>query len=146
MFFLDPFQQLWYRPPAYGEIQSIIDFETELKAWAPCVIGSVIIGDMNVHHKPWLHYSNGITPEGIALFRMCSRNSIEQLVKTPTRDKYLLDLVLSDIGQLLKVKVLTKLSGHNIVEIEMHVKVQVVPNKKRECWMWKQAKWPELQK
>ena len=72
---------LWYRPPGYGEIQKMIGLETELKAWAPCVIGSVIIGDMNVHHKPWLQHSNGIAPEGIALFRMCSRNSIEQLIK-----------------------------------------------------------------
>ena len=45
---------LWYRPPRYGEVQSIIDFETELKTWASLIIGFIMIGGMNVHHKPWL--------------------------------------------------------------------------------------------
>ena len=98
---------LWYRPPCYGEVQSIIDFEVELKTWVVATVGTIVFGDMNVHHKAWLKYSSKTKPEGSMLFKVCARQALLQLVQRPTRDKYLLDLVLSDLGQLMKVKVLS---------------------------------------
>ena len=66
------------------------------------------------------------------------------MVRHPTRDKYLIDLVLSDLPQLTKVKVMTKISDHNILSIELHVKVQVNTKVTRPCWIWKEAKWSLL--
>ena len=59
-------------------------------------IGTIILGDMNVHHTGWLTHSANITPEGRALFKFCAYNGIAQCVDGPTRRKYLLDLVLTD--------------------------------------------------
>ena len=72
---------LWYRPPCYGEVQSIMDFEIELKAWASSVIGFIMIGDMDVHHKPWLLHSKGITQEGAALFVFVFGIALSSLLK-----------------------------------------------------------------
>ena len=70
---------LWYRPPCYGEIQSIVDLEDELQKWAFDSIGCVICGDMNVHNKVWLQFSNGMTPEGTELFKTCARKDYSNL-------------------------------------------------------------------
>ena len=135
---------MWYRPPCYGEVHYIIELEREIISKAPSVIGNILFGDMNVHHKAWLHFSNGTTPEGTTLFKVCARHGIQQLVRHPTRDKYLLDLVLTDLPQLTKVKVMSKISDHNIVSIELHVKVQITTKVTRPCWIWKEAKWSAL--
>ncbi|CAE8658754.1 unnamed protein product [Polarella glacialis] len=64
---------LWYRPPAYGEIDSITSLEAEVRCHAANVIGTILVGDMNVHHKPWLKYSASCTPAGRHLFRFWFR-------------------------------------------------------------------------
>ena len=107
-------------------------------------IGSIVIGDMNVHHKAWLQYSNGTTPEGTALFQVCARQGLQQLVRSPTRDKYLLDLALTDLPKIRKVKVMSKISDHNMVFVEIQIKVQISKQVTRPCWIWKQAKWSSL--
>ena len=56
-----------------------------------------MIGDMNVHHKEWLRFSNSTTPEGRALYDVCLRFGLEEKVRKPTRGPYLLDLVLADM-------------------------------------------------
>ena len=70
---------------------------------------------MNVHHKTWLKYSSGTTPEGRALFDVCCRYGLQQCVQSPTRGPYLLDLVLTNVEALLKTKVLPKGAEHNII-------------------------------
>ena len=84
---------LWYCPPCYSEIESIQNFDNETPSWSSNVIGTIIFGDMNVHHKAWLEHSNGCTPEGRELFKVCAKHGLHQLVQHPTRDKYLLDLL-----------------------------------------------------
>ena len=97
---------------------SINELETEIKKKTATVIGTLIFGDMNVHHKAWSYHSNGTAPEGTALFKVCAKHALQQLVRHPTRDQYLLDLMLSDLSQLVKIKVLSKISDHNMVFIE----------------------------
>ena len=55
---------LWYRPPCYNEVSSINDLFPECEKHGKESIGTIIIGALNVHHKLWLQFSNGISPEG----------------------------------------------------------------------------------
>ena len=43
---------LWYRPPNCKEHLAHLD--SELVSYGDCMIGTVLIGDMNIHHKKWL--------------------------------------------------------------------------------------------
>ena len=45
---------LWYRPPEYNETESIYSLAIEYNHFSLNCIGTIIVGDMNVHHKPWL--------------------------------------------------------------------------------------------
>ena len=44
----------WYRPPCHGECESIRSLWTEWELLAPKAVGTIIIGDINVHHTRWL--------------------------------------------------------------------------------------------
>ena len=96
-------------------MDSIYSFKVEYEQFSVDCIGSIIIGDMNVHHKTWLKYSNGTTPEGRALFDVCCRYGLHQCVQSLTRYSYLLDLVLTDVEALLKTKVLPKVADHHVI-------------------------------
>ena len=45
---------VWYRPPSPGEVNSVTTFQTELQGLADLAIGSISIGDFNVHNQQWL--------------------------------------------------------------------------------------------
>ena len=61
-------------------------------------LGTVLIGDFNVHRERWLTYSNTTQPEGRKLYSWCWAYSFEERVRKPTRGPHLLDLVLTDLG------------------------------------------------
>ena len=103
---------LWYRPPSYAEVDSIESLAKEWKEQESRHIGTIILGDMNVHHQPWLQFSNGSSPEGQALFKFCVERGFIQRVHEPTRNKYLLDLVLTDLDDIVTAKVLPRISDH----------------------------------
>ena len=48
------------------------------------VIGFVIIGDLNIHHKPWLRFSDANTPEEV-LLKQISDYALRQVVTESTR-------------------------------------------------------------
>ena len=41
----------WYRPPLPGEVQSILDFETECNQLKDGALGMVLLGDLNLHSR-----------------------------------------------------------------------------------------------
>ena len=47
---------LWYRPPCYKELSSINDLFPECEEYGKGSMGTIIVGDLNVHHKPWLQF------------------------------------------------------------------------------------------
>lgn len=61
----------WYRPPVQGEVHSIRSFKSELEELNPLAIGTVVVGDLNIHHKKWLMYSSRNSAEGEELQRIC---------------------------------------------------------------------------
>ena len=69
---------------------------------------------------------------------------MKQLVKEPTRKQYLLDLVLSNIPELVKVTVLPEISDHRVVNIEVNAVVSISPAIERTVWMFTKADWDGL--
>ena len=60
---------IWYRPPCPGEIGSIIAFENEWARLSTGFIGTLVVGDLNVHHTHWLKFSASVSVEGTATIR-----------------------------------------------------------------------------
>ena len=100
----------WYRLPAPGGINSISTLSDELSQLRDDFIGTIIAGDLNCHHIRWLYHSSGTTIEGRALHRCSMENGLTQIVKSLTRGRYLLDLVLTDLGESASTKVLPSIA------------------------------------
>ena len=90
---------VWYRPPVQGEKATIDSFHSELCKHRADVIGTIVVGDINIHHKRWLRRSSHNTAEGELLHRHCLSAGLQQLVFGPTRGDYLLDLVFVGSGR-----------------------------------------------
>ena len=82
---------VWYRAPdaAPTKISTLFD---ELSDTSPGVTGTMLLGDMNIHHASWLRFSSGCSAEGKALRTICDdagRRPSLQKVREPTRNQYL---------------------------------------------------------
>ena len=135
---------VWYRPPAYGELSSILALKSELALHMDGCMGVVLVGDMNVHHSGWLRHSKGITPEGRCLHKICLEHGLVEHTLEPTRGKYLLDLTLSDIPDTIQSFVRPGVSDHQIVlcHVALHVRPSV--NVRREGFQYSKARWTKL--
>ena len=58
----------WYRPPAHGETASIRTLWEEWNDVGGSSVGTIITGDINVHHIRWLSFSCHNSVEGTALY------------------------------------------------------------------------------
>ena len=56
-----------------------------------------MLGDLNVHSIRLLKHSVRESTERQMLFEVANKMGFKQLVKEPTRGKYLLDLILTDV-------------------------------------------------
>ena len=77
-------------------------------------IAIFMAGDLNIHHKKWLTHSNGDTARGETLMHFCEEHALRQLGKGPTREQYLLDLMLTDIKRV-NVRICAKIADHSSV-------------------------------
>ena len=75
------------------------------------------MGDLNIHHRKWLRFSNSNSPGGRALQQICEDASLQQMVRALTRKEYLLDLILSDLEALSSVEVLAPIADHSLVQM-----------------------------
>ena len=132
----------WYRPP-YPETVSISSCVTEHNEIHPEALGTILLGDLNVHHKSWLNFSSGSSPVGEALRVAAAEMGLEQKVKKPTRGEYLLDLALTDV-QGVKAEVLPGIADHCIVEVVAPLPMLEQRVVSREVWLFKNADWQRL--
>ena len=92
----------WYRPPDTSlprELHEadINSFEEELKTLSKDVHGVLIMGDLNFHHRMWLRFSSqGNTALGRKMHEIAVTAGLQQMVREPTREGNLLDLVLTN--------------------------------------------------
>jgi len=133
----------WYRPPD-DDGRSLVALNDELQRLKREVIGTILLGDLNIHHKKWLRFSRENSQLGERLLHICQDNGLKQVVKERTRGDYLLDLVLTDVSELMSVKVLPELSDHKVVCVDLEVAVPSFADIPREVWDFEHAEWDRL--
>ena len=73
------------------------------------------MGDLNVHEASWLKFSDGTSVEGRELHEFCRERGLDERVRARTRGNNLLDLVLTDLGSLVKARVVPGISDHDVL-------------------------------
>ena len=131
----------WYRPP--DDAASIASFEPECVKHADVALKRVVVGDLNLHHRAWLHYSNGDTPLGREFHGVTSRLGLCQIVRGPTRNEYLLDLILTDCSDA-KAEVCAKITDHSLVLTTLRTSVPHSKEHERIVWQFNKADWEGL--
>ena len=76
---------------------------------------------------------------------MCKEYGLAQRVKTPTRNEYLLDLVLTDVGAV-KCEVAKKVADHALVIARFPLPVPEEEQVKRVVWDYCKADWHKLKR
>ena len=136
---------VWYRPPKQGETSSVDTLEEEWLRHCTSAVGTVIVGDLNVHSQRWLtHSAAATTPEGSALCSFCDAYAFEEKVAQPTRGAHLLDLVLTDLGKEVRCEVQPKLADHALVLVKVHAPVPKEVQVERELWLFDKCNWKAL--
>ncbi len=97
-------------------------------------MGTISVGDMNVHHKEWLRSSSGTPPEGRRLFQVRQELCIVQRVMGPTRGNHLSDLVLTDLGNEASTQVFPSISDHKVVFCRMRLSLPARPLATRQVY------------
>ena len=134
----------WYRPGSsfHDGFKKLSD---EIGAFFHEISGVVIAGDLNIHHKKWLRYSNSNTQIGTDLKNVCDYYGMWQAVKEATRNEYLLDLVLTDI-QNSSAAVMPYIADHKGVWIKLPFAEVLEMSLEREVWHLSSADWTGLKK
>ena len=129
--------------PIANPTESIADLKTEILEHCRYALGVILVGDMNVHERSWLKYSNGISAEGRKLHEVSADLGLRQLVHAPTRGDYLLDLVLSNLEDVT-CTVTPKIADHNGVVVKLKLSVPTSCSVKRTVWSFNKADWEQL--
>ena len=137
---------LWYRRPEPGEVASIRSLDAEMATYGKDTVGTVLIGDLNVHEASWLKYSSGTSVEGRELHEFCSERGLAQYVDGPTREQNLLDLLISDLGSLAKVKIVPAIADHCGLFASFSFPVPEATTVQRQVFLYARADWSTLQK
>ena len=132
----------WYR--AGDEPICFESFRGEYAEYSRGMLGTIILGDLNVHHRKWLRYSTGNTLEGEELMQTCMELGLRQMVREPTRGANLLDLVLTDLDGLVKTKVVGSLADHRSVLLELRLATPQRQSLVRKVWSFDKADWDGL--
>ncbi len=108
-------------------------------------LGCLVVGDLNVHHTHWLKFSDSVSVEGTRLFRFCQENGFRQLVKEPTHEAgHVLDLGLTDLGEVEPAQVLPRVADHNVVRFVLKLAVPVERPRSRQVFDYKKAPWAQI--
>lgn len=81
----------WYRPPEPGRVVSTTSLrQEEHEELSQGTVGTIIVDDMNIHHKRWLWRSDRNSAERELLHKFCLDNGLQQqLVREATRQQLL---------------------------------------------------------
>ena len=107
-------------------------------------IGSLIIGDLNVWNCRWLGHSPSDTPAGLELESQCKQYGLKQIVKEPTRDENLLDLVLTTMPDQTIYQLTPKIADHKGVLVTLKQQAITEVKIERRVWNYKRADWTSL--
>jgi len=134
----------WYRP---GDSQhdGFMNLHAEASEYFQQCSGMLIAGDLNIHHKRWLRYSNDNTMVGTDMKSFCDFYGMTQLVREPTRKEYLLDLACCDIHNS-SVTIHPCIADHKALLIKLPLPIILEQAERRDVWILKKANWEALKK
>ena len=124
-------------PPNVGNIDGIDEIKSEIAKHRANAVGTILIGDMNVHSIHWLRHSTRESMEAKRLRGVCEELGMKQRVSQPTRkdnsgSDYLLDLLLTDVD--VETTVGGKIMDHRYVLTKMRAFVPDTIEVQREVW------------
>lgn len=134
---------VWYRPPAPGDTSGVRTFDEELARLAETGLGTVVVGDLNVHSRRWLRFSARESAEASALEDVCAEYGLLQRVREPTRKDYLLDLVLTTLEDV-HTEVQPGVADHKLVTVRLSFAMPETLEDARKLWSYKDADWDGL--
>ena len=103
-----------------------------------------MIGDLNIHHRQWLRFSNADTTMGTELKTFCDFHGFFQIVREPTRKEYLLDLAITDIPKSTAT-VLPLIADHNAVLVKLPLPEVLEKSFTRTVWDLRKAEWSAIE-
>ena len=130
----------WYRPPVQGEVDSITSFDAELDQLRGNVLGTLLVGDLNLHLKRWLVHSANNTKEGELMRDICLKTGLRQMVREPTRGDHLLDLVVTDI-ESTSVFITSQIADHCVITARLNLSIPRTASHSRTVWSFNKANW-----
>ena len=133
----------WYRPGA-SEFNGFAELYSELAEYFMQATGVVIMGDLNIHHKRWLKHSREDSKIGAEMKTLCDFHGLFQIVREPTRNEYLLDLVCTDIVGA-SATVLPYIADHAAVQVRLHIPEIKETKMERIVWDISKANWKDLE-
>ena len=133
----------WYRPPVPGEVQTISSFGDELNQLRGNALGTLLLGDLNLHSKRWLCHSASNSKEGEMMREWCRGAGFRQIVRQPTRGAHLLDLGITDI-ESASATVAAQIADHSSVIIKLNITLPRTLSHSRKVWTYRNAEWDSL--
>ena len=106
-------------------------------------VSCIVMGDLNVHNRPWLRFSSRDSVEGNELEAICSDHGLRQLVTKPRRGPYLLDLVLSDLPAGVRCRVVRGIHANDHDGVLTFVNLEIAANElvERLVYVFRKADW-----
>ena len=134
-----------YRPPN-GTANDIELFITALENVFNLIVGhskiiAVLLGDFNDHCKSWID-DHSTSELGHQLVNLLNHFNLSQLIYKPTRNKNILDLIISDSpGFFTNVDILDPISGldHNIIYGCLSIQYPKRLHINRKIWLYDQG-------
>ncbi len=102
-------------------------------------MGTILVGDLNVHHGERLRLSFGTSPEGRRPLQLCQKLGLGQRVTNPIRDHHLLDLVLADFGDEVSTHVLPNIDDGRLVLCRMNSSLPASPYAPKRGYLLRRA-------
>ena len=128
----------WYKPPSPGNVETIKSFHAEYRKHKDGAAGVFVLGDLNVRSIRWLTHPARESVEGRLLCDISDQLGLRQIVKEPTRGKYILDLVPTDVPDCT-AKPGAAVADHKSVLTRVQFKIPETASHNREVWHFSEA-------
>ena len=134
----------WYRAPSHQSDASLACLRAELESHGRNALGTLLIGDMNVHHASWLS-SSCTTAAGEALRDIAADCSLKQMVRGPTHiHGNRLDLVLTSMPDITSVTVGQRVTDHDMILARLRMPMPKTTEITRKVHNFGKADWALL--
>ena len=134
----------WYRSPSPTVDESIQSLQDEFEKHRQSAVGTVIVGDLNVHHSSWLG-STHTTAAGEAMRLITTDNGLKQIVRGPTHEHgNRLDLVFTSMPDITRVTVGPRVTDHHLLLARLKLPVPRSNVLHRQVHDYAKADWDKL--